>query len=65
MAKFKIGDKVRVRLDSPSPYRGRTGVVHEELSGDPSGFRYMVKFELRGLAAVNRFAEKDLEAMSD
>jgi hypothetical protein len=24
-----------------------------------------VKFELRGLAAVNRFAEKDLEAMSD
>jgi hypothetical protein len=38
MAKFKIGDKVRVRLRSPSPYRGRTGVVHEELPGDLSGF---------------------------
>jgi len=68
MAKFKIGDKVRVRLDSPSPYRGRTGVVHEELLGDLSGhlsgFRYMVKFELRDLSAVSRFAEKDLEAVS-
>ena len=64
MAKFKIGVKVRVRLDSPSPYRGRTGVVHEELPGDLSGFRYMVKFELRDLSAVSRFAEKDLEAVS-
>ena len=64
MAKFKVGDKVRVRLDSPSPYRGRIGVIRQELPGDLSGSRYMVRFELGDLRALSRFDEKDLEAVS-
>lgn len=65
MLKFKKGDKVRVRLDSASPYRGRIGVVDKEPEKDSFRFWYMVKFESRGLAAVNRFAEEELERASD
>jgi len=65
MPKFKTGDKVRVRLDSASPYRGRIGVIDKESMKDSYGFWYMVKFERRDLLAVNRFVEQDLERVSD
>jgi hypothetical protein len=64
MPEFKKGDKVRVRLDSASPYRGRSGVVDKEGTKDSFRSWYMVKFESRGLAAVSRFAEEELEAIS-
>ncbi len=63
MQKFKKGDKVKVRLDSASPYRGRSGIVIEEPVGDSFGFWYMVKFESKGFTPVTRFVEKDLEAV--
>ena len=65
MPNFKAGDKVRVRLDSASPYRGRIGVIDKESIKDSYGFWYMVKFELRDLLTVNRFIEQDLEGVSD
>ncbi len=61
MRKFKKGDKVKVRLDNPSPYRGRIGVVQQELPQDSQGYWYMVEFQSAWSRAVNRFAEKDLE----
>ena len=60
MPNFKTGDKVRVRLDSASPYRGRTGVIDKGPIKDSYGFWYMVKFEWRGLLAV-RFVEQGKE----
>ena len=65
MPKFKTGDKVRVRLDSASPYRGRIGVIDKEPMKDSYGFWYMVKFERRDLLTVHRFVEQDLERVSD
>jgi hypothetical protein len=64
MPKFKKGDKVKVRLDTNSPYRGRMGTVDEEPIKDSFGFWYMVKFESGGFARSHRFTEQDLEAVS-
>jgi hypothetical protein len=62
MAKYKKGDTVKIRLDTTSPYRGRKGIVTENLSEDSYGFWYMVKFESKGFSPSSRFNEKDLEA---
>ena len=62
---FKMGSKVRVRLDSASPHRSLTGVVEREPVKDYFRFWYMVKFESRGLATVVRFAEEELEKAGD
>ena len=64
MPKFKKGDKVRVRIDTPSPYRGRIGTVDEEPIKDSYGFWYVVKFESEGFKRNYRFLEHDLEAAS-
>lgn len=63
MPKFNKGDKVRVRLDTASPYRGRIGIVDEESRKDSSGFWYVVKFESKGFSRSYTFAENDLEKM--
>ena len=63
MPKFNKGDKVRVRLDTTSPYRGRIGTVDEEIVGDSFGYWYMVKFESKGFTRSYRFEEQDLEAI--
>jgi hypothetical protein len=71
MAKFNKGDKVRVRLESHSPYRGRVGVVDENPStySSPSkrasGFWYMVRFEWKGLHPSARFMEEELDNAGD
>jgi hypothetical protein len=64
MPKFKKGDKVKVRLDTASPYRGRIGIIDEELIGDPNKCWYMVKFESKGFIRSYRFVEQDLEGTS-
>ena len=64
MGKFKKGDKVKVRLDTSSPYRGRTGVVRHEILQDSQGSWYLVEFQATGLRATSRFVERDLEATS-
>ncbi len=63
MPAFKKGDRVKVRLDANSTYRGRVGVVNEAPASDSFGFWYMVKFESKGFSPVTRIAEKDLEAV--
>jgi ribosomal protein L21E len=64
MEKFKKGDKVKIRLDTSSPYRGRSGVISENLTSDSYGFWYMVKFESNGYSPSYRFVEQDLAAMN-
>jgi hypothetical protein len=64
MPKFNKGDKVRVCVDTTSPYRGRVGTIDEEIVGDSFGFWYIVKFETKGFNRSYRFNEKDLEAAS-
>lgn len=63
--KFKRGSKVKIKADSPSAYRGQTGVVDQEPSRDAFRFWYMAKIESRGLATVRRFAEEELEALGN
>lgn len=63
--KFKRGSKVKIKADSPSAYRGQTGVVDQEPSRDAFRFWYMARIESRGLATVRRFAEEELEALGN
>ena len=65
MPKFKKGDKVKVRIDTSSPYRGRIGTVDEEPIMDSYGFWYIVKFESKGFTRSYRLVEQDLEALID
>ncbi|MGQ9545650.1 MAG: J domain-containing protein [Dehalococcoidia bacterium] len=59
--KFKQGTKVKIGANSPSQYRGCTGVVDKEPIKDAFRFWYMVRIESNGLTAVRRFAEEELE----
>jgi hypothetical protein len=61
MPKFNKGDKVKVRLDNASPFRGHVGVIDEEVIGDSFGYWYMVKFNSKGFIRSYRFIEDDLE----
>jgi DnaJ-class molecular chaperone len=65
MPKFKKGGKVKVAVNSLSQYRGQTGIVDKEPVSDVFRFWYMVRIESRGLAAVRRFPEEELEASAD
>jgi curved DNA-binding protein CbpA len=60
--KFKQGSKVKISVNSVSPYRSHTGVVDKEPVSDAFRFWYIVKVESRGLTTVRRFAEEELEA---
>lgn len=62
---FKKGNKVKIGVNSPSPYRGHTGVVDKEPIKDTFRFWYMVRFESKGLTTVRRFAEEELEELND
>jgi len=63
MQQLEKGDKVRVRLDTDSPFRGRTGIVADETK-NISGFWYVVKFESKGSALSYTFFEKELEKIN-
>jgi hypothetical protein len=65
MPKFKKGERVKVRLDTASPYRGRNGTVDQEPRNDSSWFWYVVKFESKGFTRSYTFAENDLEKIND
>ena len=64
MRMFKAGDTVRVRSDSNSTYRGRTGAIQQELPEDPRGYWYLVRFESDDLKATIRVVEQDLALVS-
>jgi len=69
--RFNIGDRVRVRLSSHSPYRGQTGVVEDFPSSDSQSstgsheIRYLVRFDYRGLHPAVHLPEEDLEDIND
>ena len=65
MPEFEKGDKVRVRSDSTSPYKGCTGVV-EGVIKEESGFLYIVQFGRSGdLALADNFIEEDLQTVGN
>jgi len=61
--KFKKGSKVKISANSPSQYRGYTGVVDQEPAKDAFRFWYMARIESRGPTTVRRFAEEELESL--
>jgi curved DNA-binding protein CbpA len=64
-SKFRKGNKVKIKADSPSPYRGRIGVLDKEPTKDAFRFWYMVRIESKGLTTVTRFAEEELEELGN
>ena len=56
--KFNRGDKVRVRPDSASPYKGCTGTV-ETVVKEESGFLYIVQFGKSGDLALTDNLERE------
>jgi len=63
MPKFKKGDRVRVRSDSASTYRGRIGLVDRgpiTHSGALDSF-YVVRFGEKDFLATIQFPENELE----
>jgi len=63
--KFNKDSKVKISVNSPSPYRGQIGVVDKEPTKDVFRFWYMVRIESKGLATSRRFAEEELERPND
>jgi curved DNA-binding protein CbpA len=63
--KFKKGSKVTVGFNSNSPYRDNTGIVDTEPIADTFRFWYTVKFESKDWVRVSRFAEEELEEVSE
>jgi len=63
VSKFKVGNKVIINSHSPSPYRGRTGLVDAEPFKDTFRYWYMVRFDSNSFSMVNRFAEEELSAV--
>jgi len=59
--KFRRGSKVRISVNSPSPYRGCIGVVDREPIEDIFRFWYMVRIKSKDFTTVGRFAEEELE----
>jgi hypothetical protein len=65
MAKFSIGDRVRIRLDANSQFRGRFGTV-EKLPNEYINMPgYTVKIELQLFTPTCQVQEKDMETVSD
>lgn len=63
--KFKKGSKVTVGFNSNSPYIHHTGIVDTEPIADTLRFWYTVKFESKDFVRVSRFAEEELEEVSE
>jgi curved DNA-binding protein CbpA len=63
--KLKKDSKVKISVNSPSPYRGHTGVIDKEPIKDTFRFWYMVRIESKGLTTVGRFAEEELEELNE
>ncbi len=60
LEKFRKGDKVIVRLDSGSPFKGEIGIVDKViLDADKAGYFYYVK--LKNVSVPMRFNEDQLE----
>jgi len=65
MAKFKKGDRIMIRRDANSQFRGRIGIVTEEPKIQAGIFGYIVKIEAGGFSPACQVMEKDMEAVSE
>jgi molecular chaperone DnaJ len=65
VSKFNKGSKVKISVNSPSPYRGQTGFIDKEPTKDAFRFWYRVRIESKSLTTVGRFAEEELERPND
>ena len=65
MAKFKIGDRVRIRADTNSQFRGRIAIVQKVPNLYTNTFGYIVKIESQGFAPTCQVGENDLEAVNE
>ena len=60
--KFRTGDKIIVRPDSGSAFKGQKGIVDKAiLDADKAGYFYYVK--LKNVSVPIRFNEDQLEAV--
>ena len=64
-SRFKTGDKVKVNINSNTPYRDHTGVVDKEPYKDSFRFWYMVRFDTKGSSTISRFAEEELSEVDE
>jgi len=65
VSKFNKGSKVKISVNSPSPYRGQTGFIDKEPTKDAFRFWYRVRIESKSLTTVGRFAEEEPERPND
>ena len=65
MAKFNIGDKIRIRLDANLQFRGRIGTVEKLPNEYANVHGYTVRIELKGFTPSCQVLEKDIEAVSE
>ncbi len=65
LSKFKTGDKVKVNINSNTPYRDHTGVVDKEPYKDNFRFWYTVRFDTKGSSTTSRFAEEELSEVDE
>ena len=65
MAQFKKGDRVRIRPDTSSQFRGHNGTVTEEPISASGILGYIVEIDYRGLKLSYQFSEKELEVTPD
>jgi ribosomal protein L21E len=65
MKNFQNGDNVRIRIDSKSQFRGRTGTITEVLNSASGTLEYNVKIDYQGLKLSYRFSGSELEAVTD
>jgi hypothetical protein len=65
MAKFEIGDRVRVRTDTNSQFRGRIGIVEKIPNRYAKVPDYTLRIEGLGFTPSCQISEQDLEAVSE
>jgi hypothetical protein len=64
MAKFKKGDKVKIRPDANSQFRGRIAIIQKEPDRYSNAYGYVVKIDAQGFAPTCQISENDLEAVT-
>jgi hypothetical protein len=63
MAKFKIGQKIKIRTDANSQFRGRTGTIEKVPNEYGNTFGYLVKIQSPGFTPTCQVLETDIEAI--
>ena len=65
MANFKKGDKVKIRLEANSQFRGHAGIITAVLKRESRIFGYIVEIDSQGKKISYQFSERDLENVNE